>query len=205
MEMDTKQLRIIVIGASGTIGKALTKSLEEKGHQVIKVGRSSGDYRADIQDKQSLEDLFGQAGPFDAVANASGAVRSGNLSTLTDEDFAFSIGNKLMGQVNIVRTALPYIADHGSFTLVSGILTHEPIAGSTIGTMVNNGIEGFVKAQACELDRNIRINCISPTVLEESPDYHPYFPGFIPVAAWKVARAYERSILGIVNGRILDV
>ncbi len=194
-----------VIGASGTIGKLLAKSLEEKGHQVIRVSRSSGDYQADIQDKQSLETLFKQIGKFDAVANAAGDVASGPLETLTDENFAFALGNKLMGQINLVRTALPYIAANGSFTLVSGVLTDEPIFGGTIGTVVNGGVEGFVKAASHELPRGLRINCISPTVLTESAAYHAYFPGFIPVDGWKVATAYERSILGIINGRILTV
>ena len=110
-----------------------------------------------------------------------------------------------MGQINIVRTALPYINDKGSFTLISGILTNEPILGGVMGTMINGAIEGFVKAAAHELPRGIRINCISPNVLMESPAYHSYFPGFIPVEAWKVARAYERSILGVINGRIISV
>lgn len=200
-----QKLKVIVIGASGTIGKELAKSLEEKGHEVIRVSRNSGDFHADIQDKQSLENLFKQLGTFDAVANAAGDVASGPFETLTDENFAFALGNKLMGQINIVRTALPYIADKGSFTLVSGILTNEPIFGGTIGTMVNGGVEGFVKAVSHELPRGIRINCISPNVLVESTAYHAYFPGFIPVEGWKVARAYERSVLGVVNGRILNV
>jgi NAD(P)-dependent dehydrogenase (short-subunit alcohol dehydrogenase family) len=200
-----QKLKIVVIGASGTIGKEVSKSLEAKGHEVIKVSRSSGDFQADIQDKKSLEALFKQVGTFDAVANAAGDVVSGTIESLTDEDFSFALGNKLMGQINVVRTALPYITNGGSFTLISGILTDEPILGGTIGTLVNGGVEGFVKALSYELPRSLRINCISPNVLTESEAYHAYFPGFIPVDGWKVARAYERSILGIINGRIVNV
>ena len=62
-----------------------------------------------------------------------------------------------------------------------------------IGTVINHIVEGFVKAAAVELPRGVRINCISPTVLTESVAYHPYFPGFVPVDAWKVGQAiYER-------------
>lgn len=197
--------KIVVIGASGTIGKAVAKALEEGGHDVVRVSRSSGDYRADIQQKESLDALFKSIGTFDAVANAAGDVVAGPFEQLTDENFAFALGNKLIGQINIVRAALPYISDKGSFALVSGVLTDEPIAGGTLGTVVNGGVEGFVKAASHELPRGIRINCISPTVLTESVAYHPYFPGFIPVDAWKVAKAYERALLGIINGRILRV
>jgi NAD(P)-dependent dehydrogenase (short-subunit alcohol dehydrogenase family) len=197
--------KVIVIGASGTIGKELVKTLEAGGHEVIRVSRSSGDYQADIQDKQSLESLFKAVGTFDGVANAAGDVAAGPLEQLTDENYAFALGNKLMGQINIVRTALPYIADKGSFVLISGVLTQEPILGGTIGTVVNGGIEGFVKAASCEMPRGIRINCVSPTVLAESEAIHPYFPGFIPVEVWKVAKAYERALFGIINGRIITV
>lgn len=196
---------IIVIGASGTIGKELSQTLEKDGHKVIRVSRSSGDYQADIQDKASLEALFKAVGKFDGVANAAGEVAALPLEALTDEQFSFSTSNKLMGQINIVRTALPYISDKGSFVLVSGILSEEPILGGTIGTMVNGAIEGFVKAAALELPRSIRINCVSPNVLTESVAYHPYFPGFIPVDAWKVAKAYERALMGIINGRVISV
>lgn len=203
--MDSKKLRIIVIGSSGTVGKEVAKNLEESGHEVIRVSRSSGDFNADIQDKNSLETLFKSVGSFDAVANAAGDVKFDSLENFTDADFEFSFGSKLMGQINIVRTALPFINDNGSFTLISGILTDEPIAGGILASTVNSAIEGFVKATSYELPRNIRINCISPTVLEEAESYHPFFPGFIPVEAWKVAKAYEKSIAGVFNGRIIKV
>lgn len=200
-----QKLKIVVIGANGTIGNEVVKRIKEKGHEAIEVSRTSGNFRADIQDKESLEKLFKQIGSFDAVVNASGSVVFKPIAELSDEDFTFSINNKMMGQVNLVRTALPYINDGGSFTLVSGILSEEPILGGVIATMVNKAVEGFVKAVACELPRGIRINCISPNVLNESPGYHDFFPGFIPVEGWKVARAYERSIFGIINGQVIKV
>ncbi|TCC94700.1 short chain dehydrogenase [Pedobacter hiemivivus] len=197
--------KIIVIGASGTIGKEVANRLEEVGHEVIRVSRNSGDYQADISDKQSLANLFKNIGSFDSIGITAGEVAAAPFENLTDENYSFSLGSKLMGQINVVRTALPYINVGGSFTLVSGVLTDEPILGGTIGTVINGGIEGFVKAASNELPKSVRINCISPTVLTESEDYHPFFPGFIPVEAWKVARAYERAISGVITGRIIKV
>ena len=199
------KLTIVVVGASGTIGAALSSRLEHLGHKVIRVSRSSGDYRADITDKASLETLFKSIGTFDAVANAAGDVAALPLEQITDESIDLSIASKMMGQVNLVRAALPYISDKGAFALISGVLTDEPILGGVIGTMVNGAVEGFVKSTAHELPRGIRINCISPTVLLESEAYHPYFPGFIPVEASKVVTAYERALFGIINGRIITV
>src|SRR3984957_1779667 len=159
-------MKAIVIG-SGTIGFAVRKALEEKGHEVVSVGRKSGDYQADISDPESLKALFSRIGSFDAVANAAGDVSFGALEESTDEQWANSIKFKGMGQINLVRAALPFIADRGSFTLVSGILTDEYLHGGTIGTTINHLVEGFVKGAAVELPRGLRINCISPTVLAE--------------------------------------
>lgn len=152
-----------------------------------------------------MEAVFKAVGHCDAVVSAAGEVVAYPLEQLTDEHFAFAIANKMMGQINLARTALPYIADKGSVTLVSGILSDEPILGGVMGTMVNGAVEGFVKAAAHELPRGIRINCVCPNVLADSVAFHPYFPGFVPVEAWRVVKAYERSLLGIINGRVLAV
>ena len=51
---------------------------------------------------------------------------------------------------------LPHIADKGSFTLISGVLTDEHMHGGTVGTTINHMVEGFVKAAAVELPRRRR-------------------------------------------------
>jgi NAD(P)-dependent dehydrogenase (short-subunit alcohol dehydrogenase family) len=164
-------VRTIVVG-SGTLGTAVQQTLAGHGYEVVTVGRTSGAYQADISDMASLTALFSRIGSFDAVANAAGDVFPGPLEETTDDQWAKSIASKGMGQINLVRAALPYIADKGSFTLVSGVLTDEYMHGGTIGTTINHLVEGFVKASTVELPRGIRINCISPTVLAESEAYH---------------------------------
>jgi NAD(P)-dependent dehydrogenase (short-subunit alcohol dehydrogenase family) len=197
-------MRAIVIG-TGTIGTAVTKVLREHGHDVATVGRRSGDFHADIGDIESLKALFATIGSFDAVASAAGEVFPGPLELTTDDQWTNSLRSKGMGQINLVRAALPYVTDKGSFTLVSGVLTDEYMHGGTIGTAVNHLVEGFVKASAVELPRGIRINCISPTVLAESESYHAYFTGFTPVPAAEVALAYLRAMSSPITGRILKL
>ena len=153
----------------------------------------------------SLKKLFANIGPFDAVANAAGDVFPGPLEELTDEQWAKSIAGKGMGQINVVLAALPHIADKGSFTLISGVLTDEYMRGGTIGTTINHMVEGFVKAAAVELPRRVRINCISPTVLAESVAYHSIFAGFTPVPTAEVALAFLRAISHPITGRVLKL
>ena len=177
----------------------------ENGHEAISVGRKSGDLQADITSPDSLLDLFGRVGPFDAVANAAGDVFPAPLEQATNQQWMDSIQSKGMGQINLVRTALPFIADTGSFTLVSGVLADEFMHAGTIGTTVNHIVEGFVKAAAVELPRGVRINCVSPTVLTESVAYHAHFFGFTPVPAAEVALAHLRAISTPITGRILKL
>ena len=175
------------------------------GHDVIGVGRTTGDAQADITDIDSLRTLFAAHAPFDAVANAAGEVFPSALQDADDEHWSRSIASKGMGQINVVRAGLPYIADRGSITLVSGVLGDEITNAMTMGTTVNRMVEGFVQGAATELPRGVRINCISPTVLSESIAYHPHFPGFTPVPARDVARAYLRAAVKPYNGRIITL
>jgi len=96
------------------------------------------------------------------LANAAGDASFGTLEESADEQWANSIKCKGMGQINVVRAALPFIADRGSFTLVSGVLTDEYLHGGTIGTTINHLVEGFVKGAAVELPRGLRIKLHQP-------------------------------------------
>ena len=114
--------------------------------------------------------------------------------------------SKLMGQINLTRAAIAHLSDRGSITLISGILSEEPIHWGVSATTINGAIEHFVKGAACELPRGIRINVVSPTVLEESMGkYADFFPGFVPVPAARVAQAYKKSVLGVQTGQIFRV
>ena len=196
-------MKIIVIGASGTVGRAVAQELSQR-HEVIHVGRTQGDYQVDITSQQSVESLFEKTGRVDAIV--SGNLFFGPLATMTDGDFNQGLQDKLLGQIRLALTGQHYLNDGGSITLISGIVAHEPIAQGVNATTVNAGLEGFVRAAACELPRGIRINLISPTVLTESAAaYDGFFPGFASVPAASVAQAYRRSVEGIQNGRIYKV
>ena len=198
-------MKIIVIGASGTVGRAVAQELSQR-HEVIHVGRTQGDYQVDITSQQSVESLFEKTGRVDAIVSATGNLFFGPLATMTDGDFNQGLQDKLLGQIRLALTGQHYLNDGGSITLISGIVAHEPIAQGVNATTVNAGLEGFVRAAACELPRGIRINLISPTVLTESAGaYGGFFPGFASVPAASVAQAYRRSVEGIQSGRIYKV
>ncbi|MDM5053303.1 short chain dehydrogenase [Aeromonas dhakensis] len=198
-------MKIVIVGASGTIGSAVSDLLA-KDHQVIRVGHSQGDATVDMRDPASIKALFAKLGQFDALVVASGSVAFNALTEMTDEQWQVGLESKLMGQINLTRAAIPHLNDRGSITLISGILSEEPINWGTSATTINGAIDHFVKAAACELPRGLRINVVSPTVLTESMDkYTSFFPGFVPVPAARVAQAYQRSVLGVQTGQVFRV
>ena len=198
-------MRIIVIGATGTIGKAVVEALQGGKHDVVQVGHESGsgDYQVDLADKGSIERLYEAVAPFDAVVSAAGLAKFGALDGLSDADFQFSLASKLMGQVNLVRVGMAQIRDNGSFTLTSGVLSQEPTRGSTAISLVNSGLEGFVRAAALELPRGARINVISPPWVSETLEAMGR-DADAGMPAAQVARAYVESVEGSENGEVID-
>jgi NAD(P)-dependent dehydrogenase (short-subunit alcohol dehydrogenase family) len=195
-------MKIVVIGASGTLGQAVSAEFKTR-HQVIEVGATRGDYHVDVTNLPSVERLFHQIGKVDAVVTTMGKVHFGPFHEMTADQFWIGLRDKLMGQVNVVLAAQHHVSDGGSFTLTTGILAQDPIREGVSATTVNLALEGFVRGAAIELPRGIRINAVSPTVLEESMGvYGPYFRGFEPVAAQRAALAYCRSVEGAQTGQV---
>ncbi|WP_320157380.1 short chain dehydrogenase, partial [Pseudomonas aeruginosa] len=113
-------MKIILIGASGTLGKGIDKELGER-HEIVRVGHSSGDFQVDISDSDSIRALFEKTGRFDALVAAVGKVHFGALEEMGEAQYQLGLRDKLMGQVNLVLLGREYANDGGSFTLTSGV------------------------------------------------------------------------------------
>lgn len=199
------RMKIIVIGSSGTIGTAVEKELSAR-HELVLVSHRSGKVTCDMASEDSIRQMYKKAGKFDAVVVCAGDVHFEEFSKMTAAMYQIGLNHKLMGQVNLVRIGCEFIQDKGSFTLISGILNRDPILTGSSASMVNGALEGFVKGVAIELPRQIRINVVSPTVIEESMSiYGSYFRGFVPVPAAKVALAYSKSVEGLQTGQVYEV
>lgn len=198
-------MKIILVGASGTIGQAIDRELRER-HDIVRVGRNSGELQVNIAEPASIRRLFEQTGTFDALISAAGNAHFGALEELSAKEFAVGLDDKLMGQVNLVLIGRELANDGASFTLTSGVLSEDPIRYGAAVSTVNAALDGFVRAAAIELPRGLRINGVSPTILEESlPAYGPYFRGFKAVPAATVALAYAKSAEGRQTGQVYRV
>ncbi|MGY3173983.1 NAD(P)-dependent dehydrogenase (short-subunit alcohol dehydrogenase family) [Pseudomonas sp. TE12234] len=198
-------MKILLIGAGGTIGSAVDKELSQR-HEIVRIGRKSGDFQVDISDSGSIRKLFEQTGKFDALISAAGNVTFAPLTEMTEESFALGLKDKLMGQVNLLLIGREFANDGASFTFTTGVLSHDPIRSGASAALVNGALDSFVRAAAIELPRGLRVNSISPNVLVEAMGkYAPYFRGFKPVPAADVALAYAKSVEGLQTGQTIHV
>ncbi len=160
-------MKAIVIGATGTIGRAVKNKLEHAGYEVTGVSRHS-EPPVDIEDENSVTGLLNQAGKVDVIVCAAGNAAFGELANLSDNDFNLSLKNKLMGQVKLLQKGLSYLNPGGTILLTGGIFAYKPMPGSAAIAMVNAGLEGFVRAAALETDNNKKIIVVHPPLVAET-------------------------------------
>lgn len=197
-------MRILVLGATGTIGRAIVQALGQR-HEIVAASQSKSKVTVDLSKPESIQAMFQSVGPVDAIISAAGKAKMAPLATLSDADFQFCLENKLMGQVNLARLGFAHVRDGGSITLTSGVLSHTPMPGSAAISLVNAGLEGFARAAALEAPRGIRINVVSPPwVAETVQAYKLDIPGGGQPAE-VVAKLYVEAVEGRATGRVLEL
>jgi NAD(P)-dependent dehydrogenase (short-subunit alcohol dehydrogenase family) len=192
-------VRVLVIGASGTIGSAVVEMLRPD-HEVLRASRT-GEIRIDIEDPDSIRTAIAQIAPLDAIVVAAGSGPFGPLDELEEGDFYKAIRSKLMGQVNVVRLAQEALRKNGSITLTSGILSRSPWPGSAPVAMVNGALESFVRAAAIDREGIHRINVVSPPLIGETAQRRGMDEPGIP--AREVAKVFVAAMSGEMTGQIL--
>lgn len=197
-------MKILQIGASGTLGAAVADALSVDAELVT--ASRTGEHRVDLTDPASITHLYASIGSVDAIVCTAGVTPFKNLAHLTRHDFEDGLNDKLLGQIELVLRGIDHLNDGGSFTLVSGVLAYDPIVTGAVAATVNGALDAFVRNAAIELPRGLRINAVSATVFEEAWDaYGDYFPGHRPVPAAEAGRAYVKSVRGQQTGQIYRV
>jgi NAD(P)-dependent dehydrogenase (short-subunit alcohol dehydrogenase family) len=192
-------MKIVVIGATGTIGTAVTNALESA-HQIVRASRHGPD-KVDMGDPPSIAALFESVNDIDAIVCCAASVKPTPLASLCDDDVALAIQAKLLGQVNLLRQALRHLRDGGSITLTAGAFV-QPTYGRAICALVNAGVRCFVRAAAAEMPRSLRLNVVSPARVKETLEQLGLdSAGALP--ARDIARAYVVAVEGMLQGQTI--
>ena len=195
-------MKVFVVGGTGTIGAAVAAALEANKHEVMRASRKVAP-TIDISDPESIRGFFAEVKDVDAIVSCAGEARFAPLEKLTDEDFLFSVRNKLLGQVNLVRFGLPVVREKGSITVTSGVLSKLPMTGSGAVSLVNAGVEGFTRVAALEATRGVRVNVVCPGWVKETMVKFGMDPTPGKAAA-DVARAYVEAVEGSMTGQTIE-
>jgi len=198
-------MRILLIGAGGTIGKRLMPGLKSK-HEIVTAGRNSGDLKVDISSEESIRSLFKQVNNIDACICIAASGPLDDFNMLNEKQLYEDLKGKMFGQINVVLIGRHYLNDNGSFTLTTGIFADEPHKGVTGGAIASGALHSFVLSAAIELPRHIRINAVSPSLVEDSvKDFGHLFPSLQPVSMERVVAAFRETVESKITGQILRV
>jgi NAD(P)-dependent dehydrogenase (short-subunit alcohol dehydrogenase family) len=184
-------MKILLIGASGNIGKLIYPVITEK-HEVVTAGRKHGDFMVDLSSFFSIENLFKQITNIDAVICTAGDSISDDLPLMNSEKYMVGILHKLLSQINLVLVGMKFLNDNGSFTLISGKMGEKPAKTASGKAVANGAINSFVPGAALEMPRGIRINVVSPSKITD-------------VSATDLVAGYLKSIDTLCNGEIIRI
>lgn len=191
-------MKIIIVGASGKIGVEVDKALSSN-HDIIRVGRRSGDVQCDYTDVQSVRDMFEAVGTFDSLISVAGGDSTFKpFQDLEDADYTYGFDRKFLGQIRFLKLGERFAQDGGSFVFTSGFLSHYPNPYSIATGPLNAAIDTFVKNTAPLLPRGIRVNIVSPAPIVESGQESK---GLVTAAG--TAKLYVEAVEGKMTGQVL--
>ena len=194
--------KIVVVGATGRLGRVVVGGLND--YEVIRAGRSGPDLKIDAFDFESVSDVFASVGPFDGLVSCIGSTPFKTFDELSMEDFATGLSTKCFSQLNLAKAAIPFLSENGSITLTSGIIGDEPILAGSCAAAANGALNMCVSTLAAEYAGKLRINIVSPSIIENSVDYYGMlFDGFEPTSKESIIQAYRRTISAPISGRVL--
>ena len=111
--------------------------------------------------------------------------------------------HKALGVIwDVVAEANRYFAGEEPWALKKT----DPVRMGTNAATANGAIAGFVKSAAIEMPRALRINVVSPGMLDVSaPRYGKWFHGHKPVPSHDVGLAYAKCVEGALTGQVMIV
>lgn len=202
--------RLLVVGGTNGIGRAIADEAIRLGARAEVVGRSTG---LDVRDRTAVgrcvDEVADRLGGLDHVVVTAGVLRIGKLADTTPADLCEVIDVNLTGTLNVAAGAYPYLrASSGSLTVfASSSFTRgraEYVAYSASKAAVVNLAQGLAEEWH---DDSIRVNAVSPE-RTDTPMRRRAFPDeahALLLTPEEVARSTIRLLRSDLTGQVLDV
>ena len=162
--------KIIIIGGSKGIGKAITESLLTT-HQVINISRSTPEvqhenlthYTCDI-----LVDELPEIDQADGLIYCPGSINLKPFNRLSIDDFKTDFEINVIGAVKSIQAYTKTLSqsDSASIVLFSTVATKLGMPFHASVATAKSAVEGLTKSVAADLAPKIRVNAIAPTITD---------------------------------------
>jgi NAD(P)-dependent dehydrogenase (short-subunit alcohol dehydrogenase family) len=198
-------MKVVIIGATGIIGKAVTTLLTDKGHEIVQASRNTKP-SLKLEDSASIDAFYKTIGEVDAVICTApkGGGGMGPLTGFSDEVIDSYTKSKLLGQVNLVSKGLSNMQPGGVFILTGGMSGFASMPKSSISGMLNIALDKFVSRVAPELQDGRRIVIVHPPAVREWAIKLGMDGARFPDAA-TVAETYLKALEGTNTGEAVFV
>jgi NAD(P)-dependent dehydrogenase (short-subunit alcohol dehydrogenase family) len=182
MSDDRLDARVLIVGGTGGIGRALAERYASLGSDVVITSRDADRAAAtaaeigpnvrgialDIAEPEGIAGMLAGVGQIDRLLIVA-VERDSN--TVRDYDIAKArraVTVKLVGYTEIVHAMLDRFSEDASVVIFGGLASERPYPGSTTITMVNGAVRSMIKTMAIEL-APIRFNAIHPGIIGDTP------------------------------------
>lgn len=195
MELGLEGAAAFVAGASSGLGYATASVLVAEGCRVAvcsrdvdrinaaaqrliaESGASSGDVlpvTCDVTDEAAIERGIGETvsafGGLNILITNAGGPPSGQIESLSPDQWRHAFELNLMSTINLCRAALPYLHEAAAkddplaaILMITSVSAKQPIPNLALSNTARAGVQGFAKSLADEVGPvGIRVNTILP-------------------------------------------
>jgi NAD(P)-dependent dehydrogenase (short-subunit alcohol dehydrogenase family) len=169
---------ILITGAEGALGSAVTERFLSAGHEVLatfhKTAGASAErlrwVQADLSHPDCVSTLARACGDrVDAVVHCAGGYRWAHLDQTTDQDWDFLFSSNLKSAFYVVRAVLPAMKKRnaGRIVFISSKQTLGPNVGHAAYAAAKAGINMLTLTLAEELKKTaINVNAVLPSIID---------------------------------------